>query len=94
MLLMFYSITIILFGLVILFHISGLGRYEFLAACSAMIANLLALSIIFYQTGHFPVYNTFESFLFASFIMGGMESSCQGSKDIYLLSDYIYGARY
>jgi hypothetical protein len=70
MLLLFYHITIIFYGLTILFHILRIVRYEFLTACFAMTVNLIALSLIFYQGGHFPVYNTFESFLFASFIIG------------------------
>jgi hypothetical protein len=70
MLLLFYYITIIFYGLTILFHISRVVRYEFPAACFAVIGNFLALSFIFYQGGHFPVYNTFESFLFTSFLMG------------------------
>jgi hypothetical protein len=70
MLLLFYYITLIFYCLIILLRISGLGRYEFLSAISAITTNLIALFLIFYQTGHFPVYNIFESFLFVSFIMG------------------------
>jgi hypothetical protein len=68
--LLFYYLTIILFGLVILFHISGFRRYEFFTAFSAIVGNFFSLSLIFYQGGHFPVYNTFEAFLFTSLIMG------------------------
>jgi hypothetical protein len=70
MMLLFYYITIIFYGLVVLSNILRPVRYEFLAASCALIANLISLALIFYQGGHFPVYNTFESFLFASLMMG------------------------
>jgi hypothetical protein len=70
MLLLFCYITLILYGVTFIFSISGIKSYEIVPAISAITVNLITLILIFYNSGHFPGYNIFESFLFASFVLG------------------------
>jgi hypothetical protein len=70
MLLLFYYITVMFYGITFILSISGLKRYEMGSAVSAVTANFIALFLIFNRSSHFPGYNIFESFLFASFILG------------------------
>lgn len=51
-------------------RIAKLARLELAAASGALAANGVALWLIFSQTGHFPFFNMFESFLFVTFILG------------------------
>jgi len=79
MLLYFYYISIILYGVTLIFNVSGQKRYEIFSAVPALIANLIALFLIFYRSGHFPGYSIFESFLFTSFILGCLTIFFPGS---------------
>jgi len=80
MLSLFYYITITLYGLTFIFNVSGLKRYEIVSAVSAVTANIIPLFLIFYRSGHFPGYNIYESFLFASFILGCLAIFVPGVK--------------
>jgi len=69
MLLIFYYAAIIMYGITFIFNVSGLKRCEMVSAVFAVISNFIPLILIFDNSGHFPGYNIFESFLFSSFIL-------------------------
>jgi hypothetical protein len=70
MLIKLYYLIIALYVLSFSLRIAKLARLEVAAASGAFVANGVALCLIFSQTGHFPLFNIFESFLFVTFILG------------------------
>lgn len=70
MLIVFYYLIVVFYFLNFILRISGQKRFGSVATCCALIANIETLTIIYKQTGHIPIYNIFESFLFMTFILG------------------------
>ena len=70
MLLTLYYIVIALNFIAFLIHIIKWIRVGFFISILAIIINGIILTLIFLQSGHIPVFNVFESFLFVAFIMG------------------------
>lgn len=70
MLLRFYYIVIILYLITFLIHLLKWKRIGFFIALLAVVNNGVVLTLILLHSGHIPVFNIFESFLFITFIMG------------------------
>ena len=70
MLLTLYYIVIALYFIAFLMHFIKWRRVGFFIVTLATIINGVILTLIFLQSGHIPVFNVFESFLFVAFIMG------------------------
>jgi hypothetical protein len=70
MLIAFYYLIVVFYLLNFILHASGQKMLGAVVTSCAQVANAIALAILFKQTGHIPVYNIFESFLFMTFILG------------------------
>jgi len=70
MLLRFYYIVIVLYFITFVIQLLKWKRIGFFIALLAVINNGVVLTLILLQSGHIPVFNIFESFLFTTFIMG------------------------
>jgi hypothetical protein len=70
MLLKLYFIVIILYFITFAIRLLKWRRGEFFIALLATVSNGVILTLIFLRSGHIPVFNVFESFLFVAFIMG------------------------
>lgn len=65
---LFYAVTLICY-----LSSRNLWRYPSIIAVTVNFSVLLLITI---STGHFPFFNVFESFLFVTFILGGLELLC------------------
>jgi len=70
MLIVSYYLIVVFYLLNFILRVSGQKRFGPVANSCALIINIVELAILFKQTGHIPVYNIFESFLFMTFILG------------------------
>jgi len=64
-----------------LFRVAGRKAMEYAAGIAALIANGTALFLIFLTNGQFPGFNTFETFLYMSFVLGLLNLSLKGIRD-------------
>lgn len=81
MLIKLYYIIIILYLLCLLFRVAGLKKFVYAVGITALIANGAALVLIFLTNGQFPGFNTFEAFLYISFILGLLGISLKGVRE-------------
>jgi hypothetical protein len=65
-----YFFLFFCFSLVLCFRFLGWTWLEKIFAWTALTGNGVLLGVIWISSGHLPVFNLFESFLFATFIMG------------------------
>ena len=72
MLLIVYYIVILLYIACFLSHLLKQKRIGFFISLLAVMSNGILLTLIFFQTGHIPAFNLFESFLFVAFIIGAL----------------------
>jgi hypothetical protein len=70
MLITTYYLIIVLYALSFALWATGRRGFGLVSLCGGLVANGTALLFIFSQTRHFPVFNTLESFLFMTFILG------------------------
>jgi len=81
MLLKLYYIIILLYLLCFVFRVAGRKAMEYAAGIAALAANGALLFFIGIQSGHLPLFNFFESFLFMTFILGLLGLFLEGPKD-------------
>jgi hypothetical protein len=65
-----YFLLFFLFTLVLCFRLLGWSRLERIFAWTALTGNALLLAAIWSSARHLPVFNLFESLLFAVFLLG------------------------
>jgi hypothetical protein len=81
MLLKLYYLIILLYLLCFAFRIAGRKSLEFASGLFALIINGTLLISIWIQSGHLPLFNFFESFLFMTFILGLLGLFLKGPRD-------------
>lgn len=65
-----YTATCLLYGFTLAARALKWKKPEGWSAVSALIANGLCLGLMAWISGHWPLFNTFESFLFVAFVLG------------------------
>jgi ABC-type transport system involved in cytochrome c biogenesis permease subunit len=65
-----YTATCLLYGFTLAARALKWNRGEAWSAVSALMANGLCLGLMAWISGHWPLFNTFESFLFVAFVLG------------------------
>ncbi len=81
MLIKLYYIIIFLNLLCFSFRIAGRKNLGYASGIVALIANGALLISIAIQSGHLPLFNFFESFLFMTFVLGLLGLCIRGPKD-------------
>ena len=72
MLLTSFYIAFILYLILLFLCIFGLRRGELTIGLVAFLVNGVTLALAYFNSGQLPVFNLFESFLIASFILAGL----------------------
>jgi hypothetical protein len=74
-----YSAMYVSYGLVLGFRLAGKQRTEKALFALALAMNGMTLIVMLITSGHLPVFNIFESFLLAAFILGALGLSRLGN---------------
>jgi ABC-type transport system involved in cytochrome c biogenesis permease subunit len=76
-----YLAAFLFYGSAFALRLLDLRRAEYWVGILALVANAVCLTLLTVSSGNFPVFELFESFLLATFVLGLLGLFCAGPED-------------